>query len=453
MFVGLLEEALEMSDGELDAVVRELELTERRLHARRAAVLAVTQQRGLYRADGHPSLKGYLRATANVSSREANRRRLVAEVCAAVPVLGDALASGRLGEVQIIEIARIHANPRTRQYFDRVAPIFAELAEHSCHDDLRDRVTSFLNLADQDGAFAELCCNIAHRNASVSVVGGTLDVRATGGDPLVADEVVAIFEWFVEREFVADVEARRAEHGDGAAEFPLARTDRQRRFDALVAMARAAAAHGDGARPADVTVNVVADAETLDETLTDAGIIAESDTEVVTSELDGDTIDAIIGAATDDPARWIDRQCETSRGTPIHPVQLLQAALRGHVRRVIVDGQGVVVGWGRRRRLFAGPAREAAKLLARRCTHPGCTVPADWSDVDHNAEWFRDTGPTDQRNANVACRSHNRFKSRARWRVVRDERGRSFHIRPDGPMVLPVGARPPGPKLAVPVAA
>ena len=122
MFVGLLEEALEMSDGELDAVVRELELTERRLHARRAAVLAVTQQRGLYRADGHPSLKGYLRATANVSSREANRRRLVAEVCAAVPVLGDALASGRLGEVQIIEIARIHANPRTRQYFDRVAP-------------------------------------------------------------------------------------------------------------------------------------------------------------------------------------------------------------------------------------------------------------------------------------------------------------------------------------------
>jgi hypothetical protein len=163
---------------------------------------------------------------------------------------------------------------------------------------------------------------------------------------------------------------------------------------------------------------------------------------VVTAELDHDTIEAVIAEAADDPARWIERRCETSRGTPIHPVLLLRAALRGHVRRVIVDGQGVVVDWGRTRRLFAGPAREAAKLLARRCTHPGCTVPADWSDVDHNAEWFRDTGPTDQRNANVACRSHNRFKSRARWRVVRDGRGRSFHIRPDGSVVLPVGARP-----------
>ena len=442
-----------MSDDELDAAVRELELTERRLHARRAAVLAVTQQRGSYRADGHRSLKGYLRATANVSSREANRRRLVAEACAAVPSLGDALALGRVAEVQIVEIARIHANPRTREFFERVAPIFVELAEHSCHDDLRDRVSSFLNLADQDGAFAELCSNIEHRNATVTVVGGTLDVRATGGDPLVADEVVAIFEWFVEREFAADVEARRAEHGDRAAEFPLPRTDRQRRFDALVTMARAAAAHGEGAQPADVTVNVVSDVETLDEVLTGAGIVAESDREVVTAELDPETIDEIMAEAADDPTRWIDRRCETSQGTPIHPVLLLQAALRGHVRRVVVDSQGVVIDWGRSRRLFAGPAREAAKLLARRCTHPGCTVSADWSDVDHNAEWFRDTGSTDQRNANVACRSHNRFKSRARWQVVRDERGRSFHVRPDGSMVLPVGARPLSLEIAAPAAA
>jgi hypothetical protein len=442
MFADLVSGAMECTDAELDERLRANELTMRRLQADRAAMLAVTQLRGSFRDDGHRSLKGYLRATTNVSSNEAIRQRRIADACDAAPELGDALALGRVGEVQIVEIARINDNPRTRQYFARVAPIFVELAEHSSHDDLRDRVTSFLNLADQDGAFVELCCNIEQRTASINVVGGALDVRASGGDPIVAEEIVKIFEWFVEREFGADVEARRDEHGDDAPAHPFARTDRQRRFDALVAMARAAAAHGDGTKPAEITVNVIADPQTLDETLSGAGIIAESDADVVTAELDDETIDTVIATAADDPARWIDRRCETSRGTPIHPMLLLQAALRGHVRRVLVDSRGVVIDYGRRQRLFAGPAREAAKLLFRRCSHPGCSVPADLCEVDHADEWVRDRGHTDQRNSNIECRTHNRFKSGARWRVARHD-GRVFHIRPDGSIILPVGARTP----------
>jgi hypothetical protein len=443
MFLEMLDEAMGWSDAQLDERVRANELELRRLQAERAALLSVMQHRGSYADDGHRSLHGYLRATTNVSSSEAGRQRKIADVCNQVPALGDALSAGRIGEVQIAEIARIHVNPRTREFFARVAPIFLELAEHDSHDDLHNRISSFLNLADQDGAFVELCCQIEHRSASANVVGGTLDVRATGGDPLAAEEFVKIFEWFREREFEADVEARRAEHGDDAAGVPLARTDRQRRFDALITMARAAAAHGDGTRSADVTIDVLCDPVTLDETLTTAGIIASNGDELVLADLDDDAIDGIIRTATDDPARWIDRRCETSRGTPIHPSLLLQVAMRGYVRRVVVDASGTIIDFGRRQRFFTGPAREAAKLLVRRCSHPGCTNVADQCDVDHNDEWYRSTGPTDQRNSNIECHTHNLFKTRSRWRIARDEHGRTFHIRPDGSIVLPVGAREP----------
>jgi len=59
-------------------------------------------------------VKGYLRASWNTSSAEAARWRTLATMCAEVPELGDALLAGRVGTVQVVEIARIHRNPRTR---------------------------------------------------------------------------------------------------------------------------------------------------------------------------------------------------------------------------------------------------------------------------------------------------------------------------------------------------
>jgi hypothetical protein len=443
MFTDLLEAAVGCSDAELDEQVRASELALRVLQARHAALLAVVEHRGVYRADDHRSMKGYLRATCNYSTNEAARQRTVATVCAAVPALGDALLAGRVGVVQVLEIARIHRNPRTRGFFERVAPIFLERAEYDCHDDLRCAIDDFLNLADQDGAFAELFCDIEARTASVNVVDGTLDIRVTGGDPVVAEEVVKTFEWFCEREFDRDVAERAEQHGERAIEYPLARTDRQRRFDAIVAMARAARAHGDGAGPADVVVNLVADPVTMVEAFADAELVVATPDGVETIELADADIDPILAAVAGDPVRWTSRRCETSRGTAIHPRQLLQAALTGYVRRVVIDSQGTVVDFGRRQRFFTGAARDAAKLLVRRCTHPGCTVCPEHAEVDHAEEWFRDTGPTDQWNANIACTTHNRSKSRARWRVRRDNSGRRFHLRPDGTVVLPVGARVP----------
>ena len=76
-------------------------------------------------------------------------------------------------------------------------------------------------------------------------------------------------------------------------------------------------------------------------------------------------------------------QGTTASGTPLHPHDVLRAVLAGHVRRVVVDSQGVVIDMGRKTRLFTGAAREAAKLLVRRCDHAGCDLPEDFCEVDH----------------------------------------------------------------------
>ena len=144
----------------------------------------------------------------------------------------------------------------------------------------------------------------------------------------------------------------------------------------------------------------------------------------------------------DDPEAFLDRRCETRNGSPIHPSVVVRALLTGHVRRVVMDSRGVVIDYGTKQRLFTGLARQAAIVLNRTCEAPGCTLPAAWSQIDHNTEWH-EGGRTDQSNRTIGCGHHNRLKHRQRWRVHRDRRGRAYTLKPDGTIILPVGERPP----------
>ena len=172
-----------------------------------------------------------------------------------------------------------------------------------------------------------------------------------------------------------------------------------------------------------------------------------------TTTLSGDPIDPFTGLAAHttgdlladlvaDPDAFARMHCETATGTPLHPHDVLRAALAGHIRRVVVDAQSVVIDMGRKKRLFTGPAREAAKLLVRRCDHAGCDLPEEFCEVDHVAEWV-DLGATDQINAGVDCGHYNREKHRKKFTRRRSIHGQSYTIRPDGSIILPVGARPP----------
>jgi hypothetical protein len=265
------------------------------------------------------------------------------------------------------------------------------------------------------------------RTATVLATADGVDVQASGGSGLVTAEMTSIFARFVEAEFDADVAVRTEAFGPDAPASLLPRTDAQRRFDALAAIFRAAAtAPPDGIAPLPV-VNLLCGEQTM-ERLVDW---------------------RLTGA---DPGRGADldlhlERLESDTGIAVAPVDVLRAAIVGHVRRVVVDSAGVVVDAGRKRRLFTGVARELALLLAHSCDHLGCTVPASQCTVDHVEEWTRDGGATDQSNGRPRCDAHNADKSARGIRSVRDVHGRPVDLRRDGTPMTPVGRRvelPPG---------
>lgn len=444
MLNNLFEEFVGLSEAELDEQIRLAEAENRAAAARSAALLAVATARQIHLADGHHSIKGYLRATCNWSNTEVTRSRRLATVIEAIPAVGEALLASRIGIPQALELAKAHANRRVGHLVAEIAQVLLEHAEHLPFDDFKTCVDRFVMLADLDGAFNDLTANLEHRTALVTEVGGSVDISAHGGSPLTATKMITIFERFVQAEFHKDVEARRAEHGEQADQFPLPRSAAQRQFDALEAIFDAAATAGNDGQIADPVVNVVVDDRTADEAFTRAGILLPNGNRLDTDQLAAAVpLDALITETVDDPASLLQRRCETTTGIPVHPALMLQAALTGQVRRVVLDSDGVVIDLGRKRRLFTGSARVAAKLLARRCSHPGCNVAATFSDVDHLDEWARDHGATDQRNADIQCGRHDRFKHRKRWRTRRSTTGRIYSIRSNGTIVLPVGERPP----------
>lgn len=458
-FESSVEECIGSADVVLDERLRANELELRRLAAERAVLVGVLEHRGSFR-DEHRSMAGYLRATVNTSDATMSRDRKLGRMLIEFPQVGNALSAGHISVDNALQIARVQANRRIRDLLPVVVAVLVELAEHCSHREFETQVTHLIAQLDQDGAFADTVDAVEGRRASVAEVGGMLVVAAHGGDAVQAAQLQAVFDAFADAEHRRDLARRRELHGDDAELHPLPRTHAQRSFDALVAIfatayatavdAGTATAPGDGAcggRLPETVVNLLVDDGSAHETLAHAGIVLPGGDQLELGESglpvdEASLLDGLAGELVDDPEAFLARRCESPNGSPIHPQVVLRALLTGHVRRVVLDSRGVVIDYGTKQRLFTGLARQAAMLLARTCEFPGCTMPADWSQVDHNHEWA-DGGRTDQDNGNIGCGHHNRTKHRRRWRTRRDQRGRAYTIRADGTIILPVGERPP----------
>ncbi len=218
-----------------------------------------------------------------------------------------------------------------------------------------------------------------------------------------------IFARFCDAEFRADWEAGLAQWGDRMTPALMERTDRQRRFDALLAVFTTAAASGR-VGSFDSLVNIVVDQVTYEHHLT---------------KLVGGS------AAPLDPTTVDQRRCETSTGHQIDPADVIAASLAGHVRRVVFDTSGVVIDLGRRSRLFTGRARDAVFLGHRGCIWPGCNQHSGRCQTDHSTPWSSDHGETRADNGAPMCGRHNRWKARG-YRTWRDPNGSWHTYRPDG---------------------
>jgi hypothetical protein len=134
-----------------------------------------------------------------------------------------------------------------------------------------------------------------------------------------------------------------------------------------------------------------------------------------------------------DPRNGTRFACRTLDGKPLDPAEVTAQALLGHVRRVVIGSNGVVLDMGRRSRLFTGLRQLAIRLPELTCTHPGCTVPVSHCQSDHlDAYNGPRHGTTDPGNGAPTCGTHNRHKETHRITPRRDEHGRWHHYRPDG---------------------
>ena len=423
-----------LDDASVTERLRQLELEARRIEAALSVVVAEAKRRRLFLDDGHRSMAGWLRANANLANGQIRTRLQMAALVDDLPVVIDTLAAGHIGIAQAERLATVAANPRCGRLLPGSIGVLLEQAEQLPYDDAKRCLDRWVMFADLDGAHRQRELDHERRTATVLELDGTVHAAASGGDALVAAELQTIFQHFVNAEFATDSAERLELHGANAPTHLLARTDAQRRFDALVAIFRtAAAASADGrttAQPLDMVLNLICDQTSFETQL---------------------AADGLIPTPTDLPdTDWSQRRCDTTDGTVLLPADAARAALHGHIRRVVVSTAGIPVDVGRKRRLFTGVAREVAHLLGHHCDHPGCTVPSSQCDIDHLDEWVRDGGLTNLDNAGLQCNTDNRNKQRSRLHVYRDPNGRPRTQRPDGSWIHPVGQRQQHPRALAP---
>ena len=403
-----------MASDELVERLRSLERERRRSEAELSLVVGALERSGAYRADGHVSVRGLLRAEVNWSEGDITICLREARLAADAPVVGEALWTGQIGVAQARMLARVRANPRCGALLaDHVGDLVG-IAGRLPYEDFALCARRWEQLADTDGAHRRAETVHNERTASFTEHDGIGHLSATGG-ALDTVEMREIWQRYCDAEFTADWEATTAKYGDTASALLMPRTDAQRRWDALKQVFLDAASRPAEVQRPEPVVNIVMDAVTFETTLARMRLINLPDR---------------------GPMRRIDKlpveqwRCETTSGVLVDPVAAVVAALHGHVRRVVFDSVGNVIDLGRRRRLFTGAAREAVRLQAPRCIWPGCHIPAGRCQSDHLDEWQHD-GPTSPDNGAPLCGRHNRWKTRG-YRLWRDPEGLWHTTRPDG---------------------
>lgn len=393
-----------------------------------ATVVSSVERRGLYFDDAHRDPKAWLRANVQMGPADAARRHRIGRLCRALPVVGEALRSGRVGVAQVSQLALTWQNPRVRQRFESVIGIWLNSATEDEYPEFTAQLTEWERLTDEDGGHRSREGAHRDRDARFMTVGATTLLRASFAG-LQAEALQMIFAAFVDAEYRFDVEEARQRLGqDHVTPGELARSNAQRRADALHKLFEAAAIAPLEGREIDLTVNIVIDRATFEQQLLDM-------VDPLHLHRNGDA-SASPAPPTCSSAIHQDRvraMCHTERGTDVDPVDAVAAAMVGHVRRVVLGAGGVVIDQGRRSRLFRGSSREAALLQSSaagqfRCIWPGCGhLPRQIDHITPSSEG----GPTSPHNAGPMCGHHNLVKNTG-FVTRRDDHGHWHVYRPNG---------------------
>lgn len=418
----LLADLDQLSSEEELRLVGRLEALRRRLDAGTDRAAGHLDRSAAFSLDGHRSAKGALKAIGRLSGPEAHGRLRAARALRELPRVADAYAAGRIPTAHVRAMSRVAANPRVAEHLPVADAIFAEQAAVLGYDDFTAFLQQWESLADADGADQGADESHERRRASLveSTINGSWSLEGTSG-ALQGAAMAEVFDAFERSELLADWARAREQFGEDARVEHLARTPAQRRADALFEIFRRAASSPADGRAPEPLVNIVIDQRTFEDQIRRAA---------------GDDVEV------DPNDRVESRRCQTTGGTPLHPGDVLAAALLGHVRRVVVDGKGTVIDLGTRQRLFTGSSRDAVMLQALlrgpaglRCLWNGCDGRGGCLQADHREPAGRG-GPTDVDNSEAFCGFHNRIKERS-FRPERRSDGKWVIHRPDGDPITP----------------
>jgi hypothetical protein len=339
-----------LSDAGVEESLRGLERLARRVEARRAEFIAVTDRRGIPGKRGFGSTTAWLMALSGDPAAVCRSRLGVAVSLREMPETRAAFVAGAVAESRVRLLAE--AQKLAPEQFARdEAALVAQAASVSSRR-LPQVLSEWRRTTDPDGAVAHAERLFAHRalHASPSWSGmlhldGDLDPES-GGVVLAALRSLS--------------EPAALDPQDG-------RTPAQCRADALVEICRRHldGKQGSGGQKPHLTVTVPWD----------------------TLQQGSGVVNTEVGPITVPAARRL--ACDAS------------------VSCIILPEGGAPVEVSSRRRLVPPALRRALDLRDGGCTHPGCDVPARWCDAHHIRHWATG-GRTESANLRLLCRKHHR---------------------------------------------
>jgi hypothetical protein len=360
-----------LTDDELGDALIQWHQLEARLAASKARLTAVFESRQAYAGDGSKTAAAWLARQTRGCPAGMRAQTRLARRLRHMPATAAALAAGEISERHAEVLAGLAGSPRkaVADAFPEAEAKLVEYAKTLGFDEFLVAVRYWEAMVDQDGVEDQAAADRASRYVHLSQTfrgNWALDGQL---DPVTGEEIHTELRRIERELFEADWAAAKAIHGDTTCLDDLERTPAQRRADALREMARRSAA-----TPAD----------------------AKQPKPLLVVHLGDDSLR---------------RLCELASGTVIAPGQVVPLLGDAEIERIVYAGASRrVIDIGRRSRFFTGALRRAIQLRDRRCTHPGCNIPADDCDVDHRLPYTKD-GHTNQNNGDCKCGHHNRHKS------------------------------------------
>ena len=301
------------------------------------------------------------------SSRETRTVATRGEVCADMPALHDALASGTVAAGHVDAVARVagQVEPGVREQLVEHAAELVETAAVSSVDWFERHVRDLArHLSDDDG--------LRQRER----------LRRQRFLRRWSDRETGLCHTHLALDPEAD--ARLSASLDAAVAAERAKPEIEARtFDQLRADAFLAAITGPRTgerRPAEVSVLI--DIDTLADGTHDHSV------------------------------------CETSDGQPLPPESVRRIACDATIIPLVMSSDGVVLDHGRGRRVATESQRRALRAMYRTCGFPDCTVRFADCEIHHVVHWIRQRGPTDMDNLLPLCSQHHHAVHDAGWHIT-----------------------------------